>query len=86
MDDARGRKCSGGQISRTSMGGRLRGNTSLLNRPTLSPLNINTNDTPRWIGIGQLGADYTRSNNNYSRHAEITRHSEDDHGADGTNR
>ena len=67
------------------MGGRIQGNAAPPNRPTLSPFNGNTNDTPRWISIEQFGVDFTRSNNNYSRQAEITRHSEDDHGADGTN-
>ena len=38
MDDSRGSKCSSGQTSGASMGGRLQSNTSPPNRPTLSPL------------------------------------------------
>lgn len=53
------------EYSGTSVGGRLRSNTAPPNRPTLSPLKGDTNDTPRWISIRQLGANYTRSNNNY---------------------
>ena len=57
MDDARCSECSGGWTSGTSMRGRLQSNTAPPNRPTLSPLQRDTNDTPRWISIGKFGVD-----------------------------